>query len=555
MAKSRGPSFILELDLATTAKDDEKLYKRVEQAGRNLYNACLGEALRRLQLRNQSRDFQRIRRLPKGPERTAAFKKLNAKFCFTEYDLHAFAGSIKSSCWIGDHLDINTVQKIATRAYDAVEQLAFGQRGRPRFKRAGEMLSVEGKSNKQGIRYRHGRIEWLGLSIPCRFDPDDPVVAYGLEQRLKFCRVLHRTIRGRRRWYVQLVLEGRPYQKPANAAGKDVVGLDLGPSTIAAVDDSHATLETFCVELKSKQAEIRRIQRAMDRSRRATNPANYKADGTAKKGSRKWIRSRRYARAQARKADLERRAAAHRKSLHGRLANCLIRRGKVLRSEKVPYKAWQKRWGKSIGRRAPSLFVAMLARKAAAVGGRLEDIATRKTRLSQTCICGRIKKKTLGERTHRCECGVEAQRDLMSAYLARHVDHNLLNADQAHDGWSSVESLLRAALSTYQAAKQSTASCSRPSGVGRTGQSGLPAKAERMAVKIGRSTNRKVCKDRDLVAGHCLQGPAGKSDVVAPGPSAGCESPEKAKSFAHADGPTPWWRYVQKVLPFRTPRL
>ncbi|MBI2567141.1 MAG: transposase, partial [Candidatus Schekmanbacteria bacterium] len=185
MPKSRGPSFILELDLATTAKDGEKLFKRIEQAGRNLYNACLGEALRRLGLRNQSREFQRIRQLPKGPERTAAFKALCAKFGFTEYDLHAYAGSIKSSCWIGDHLDINTVQKIATRAFDAVEQLAFGQRGRPRFKRAGEMLSVEGKSNKQGIRYRHGRIEWLGLSIPCRLDPDDPVVAYGLEQRIK----------------------------------------------------------------------------------------------------------------------------------------------------------------------------------------------------------------------------------------------------------------------------------------------------------------------------------------------------------------------------------
>ncbi|MBI2571850.1 MAG: hypothetical protein HYV63_32980 [Candidatus Schekmanbacteria bacterium] len=301
-----------------------------------------------------------------------------------------------------------------------------------------------------------------------------------------------------------------------------------------------------------------------------SHPDNYNADGTSKKGSRKWHRSRRYARAQACKAELERRTAAHRKSLHGQLANRVIRRGNVLRSEKVPYKAWQKRWGKSIGRRAPGLFVALLARKAAA-GGQLEDIATRTTRLSQTCVCGRIKKKILSERTHRCECGGEAQRDLMSAYLARHsvlsfefrVSSFELKSSpssssklQTQDAKPTcAESLLRAASSQYQAAKQSTASCSHPSGAVRTGQSGSPGQAERMAAEIGRSRDRKVPKDRDLVAGHCLQGPIAKSDVVASSPLVDCESPEKAKSFADAVRPLLLRRCVQKILPFRTPRL
>ncbi|MBI2568201.1 MAG: transposase, partial [Candidatus Schekmanbacteria bacterium] len=108
MKRDKTQSFILELGLETTSKDDVTLYKRIEQAARNLYNACLGEALRRLGLRNQSREFQRIRSLPKGPERTAAFKDLNHKFGFTDFGLQAYAGKTKSSCWIGDHLDSDT---------------------------------------------------------------------------------------------------------------------------------------------------------------------------------------------------------------------------------------------------------------------------------------------------------------------------------------------------------------------------------------------------------------------------------------------------------------
>jgi len=40
----------------------------------------------------------------------------------------------------------------------------------------------------------------------------------------------------------------------------------------------------------------KRLERAMDRFRRATNPDNFDRRGRAKKGARKWNRSRRYQR-------------------------------------------------------------------------------------------------------------------------------------------------------------------------------------------------------------------------------------------------------------------
>ena len=43
--------------------------------------------------------------------------------------------------------------------------------------------------------------------------------------------------------------------------------------------------------------------------------------------------------------------------------------------------------------------------------------------MSQTCLCGKIKKKKLSERQHICDCGINIQRDIFSAYLAKYVEN------------------------------------------------------------------------------------------------------------------------------------
>jgi len=52
--------------------------------------------------------------------------------------------------------------------------------------------------------------------------------------------------------------------------------------------------------------EIRREQRAQDRSLRATNPFNNNVDGTVKKGSKKWHKSNRYKKRQKKIAECHR---------------------------------------------------------------------------------------------------------------------------------------------------------------------------------------------------------------------------------------------------------
>jgi putative transposase len=455
----RTPSFVCEVPLRVSPAEERVLQARLE-AARALYNACLGEARRRWRLVEESKAYQHAQRLPKKTtERKDAFKAARAAHGFTDADLQAYAKECRhASVWIEDHLDAPVSQKLATRAYRAVNRIAVGHAEGVRFKGKNQLDSVEGKSNLTGLVWRSDRVVWKGLTLRVAVPPrlrkepqHDPVLAHGLAAPVKYVRLVRRRMKGKPRFWVQLICKGTPYQKPAHPLGEGIVGLDLGPSTVAVVSESAARLQPFCAELDVEAAVIRREQRHLDRQRRANNPDNYEPDGCVKKGrkGRKyWKESHRQRRTQARLANRRRRQAAHRKSLHGRLAHQVLRQGNAFLLEQVSYKAWQRRYGRSIQRRAPGMFVQILTRLAESAGGQMHLIPTRPTKLSQRCQCGAEKKKPLSQRVHACEvCGLQMQRDLYSAYLIRFVDPEtyLLHAGQACEAWPGAESLLRAA--------------------------------------------------------------------------------------------------------------
>ena len=450
-------TFIHEMPLRITPMQERELNVRFNCA-RQLYNTCLGEALRRLKLMRESRAFRKASAMKRGHDRTSEFRKLEKKFGFREYDLHAYVAKARKDYRIDNRLDINTVQKLASRAFAAVQEYTFGKRGRPRFKSCGRGLhSLEGKTNASGIRWRNDAVRWCGLVLPARIDTKDKwgVQAHALSCRVKYVRLLRRTLRGRVRWYAQLVLGGSPLWKAKNSVRTDVVGLDIGPSTIACVGKNTAFLEAFCPELERDEKAIRRIQRKMDRSRRVTNPDCYNSDGTSKKGIRPKVRSNRYIRLQNELAELRRREAATRKTSHGRLANRIIAIGNDIKTEKVSYCAWQRTFGKSISKRAPSALISMLHRKAENAGGKVMEFSTRATKLSQTCVCGAIHKKLLSQRRHEClVCGAVAQRDLLSAFLARFVvserDEVHVDISRAREAWQGAELLLSRTISALQ---------------------------------------------------------------------------------------------------------
>ena len=91
-------------------------------------------------------------------------------------------------------------------------------------------------------------------------------VVHGLSCPVKYVRLVRRKVGLRHRFYAQLVCEGRPYRKARHPLGQGIVGLDLGPSTIAVVAEQTALLQPFCPEVAPNWQRLRRLERQLDRA-------------------------------------------------------------------------------------------------------------------------------------------------------------------------------------------------------------------------------------------------------------------------------------------------
>jgi hypothetical protein len=161
----------------------------------------------------------------------------------------------------------------------------------------------------------------------------------------------------------------------------------------------------------------------MERQRRAKNPENDDEKGRVKKHANTRLsfrESKRYKATRRQHANAERRLAAQRKALHGKLAHDIVKMGNTIHLEKTSFKGWQKQYGRSIGLRAPGLFVAHLARRVAKTGGTLVEVSAYQTKLSHYGHqCQQYHKKPRSHRWHMCPCGLgPVQRDLYSAFPA-----------------------------------------------------------------------------------------------------------------------------------------
>lgn len=463
MAKSKTPSFIVEIPLKVDSSQESELLSRF-QAGRQLYNACLNEAMIRMELVKNSVAYNEAKKLSKGKEKTDAFKEARSAYRYSEFDLHSYTTRVSNkSKWIANKVDSNTQQKLATRAFAASEKVLFGIADQIRYKVPSRFRSMKGKSNKSGIRWKSNQLIWGKLAIDGIVPENDKVIQHGLNSPIKYVRVLWRKLNCKRRWYAQLICEGTPSVKPQNYVIKGTVGIDLNISNVAFVADEYAGLLPFAEGVTSFEREIKAIQRKMDRSRRTTNPNNYNPDslskkgdriakkkGTVRKGRRTWNKSKKYSNLARQKRELERRKTSYTKSQNRKLVNEILRHGSQIKTENVSVKGWQKRYGKAIAAKSPGFFMSELTRKAESANGMFVKFSTQKTALSQTHLDGSRIKKSLSVRVHEDVTGVAMHRDLFSAYLARYVDRDLLSLQEAQSEWKRLEPTLMEAWERYK---------------------------------------------------------------------------------------------------------
>jgi hypothetical protein len=162
----------------------------------------------------------------------------------------------------------------------------------------------------------------------------------------------------------------------------------------------------------------------------------------------RWHDSQGYQETRRQLACEARRLAAQRKSLHGRLVNELVRVGNTIQIEQCSYRGWQKRYGKSVGLRAPGMLVEHLRRTVAKTGGILWEVSTYHTKLSQYCHgCQTSHKKPLSQRWQKSACGVgPVQRDLYSAFLAAYLEPQTTIPSITRSDWAGAEVRLMAVM-------------------------------------------------------------------------------------------------------------
>jgi len=449
MAKYKTSTYVLTLRLKYTTSDKSAIDKYFELS-RRLYNAILGETLKRFNLMRESKQYQQARKETDKILKRELFRETEIKYGFRQYDISKFATKLMINEYRG--LKGHIKDTLVKRAYNAVDKMRFGNARRVNFVRYGEMNSVEGADDISGIKYRDGNIIYNKLKIPAIINNNDLYAQKAIQDRIKYCRLLKKDIKGKEYYYVQLILEGIPPKKINKKTGEinlyitqGDVGIDIGTQTVAYCSNTKVKLLELAPEVENIEKQKRVLQRKMDRSKRATNPNKFNNNGTIIKGNRdKWIKSNHYVLLQTELKCLQQKQADIRKQSHSKLANHILKLGDKFYVEKMNFSGLQKRskkttknkngkfnkkkrFGKSLANKAPSMLIEIINRKLKYFGTGIKKINTYTVKASQyNHINDTYTKKDLSERWNVFNIDddkVKIQRDLYSSFLIMNVNN------------------------------------------------------------------------------------------------------------------------------------
>lgn len=427
--------YVYTLKLKPTTQQRHELNKRFRQAT-DIYRATLHEILKRVHKQKKDPLYKKAYKLPKGKERNEILKQLDEKYELRgKFTFTKFSNDYRNERNYSLHIPSDAAGKLGARAWDAYSKVKFGKARRVEFPRM--INSFEGKNNT-GVAFRNNTIE-VGnkthrMKIAIQFKNDE-YEYWALRDTLKYVRLVRREQYGKENYYAQLILDGTPPNTKYRNSMTGAVGIDIGTSTVAVSSDVEVRLDELAPNVKLHEREIRRLERKLDRQRRANNPDNFNENGTIKAGRKVWYESKKYKQTKAKLADIKRKQAETRKISHQTQTNHVLSLGDTFVveqmnfaglaaraketkvSEKTGKIARKKRFGKSIGHRAPAMWVSMLKYKTEYAGKNFIDANTWTIKASQLDhSTGEYNKVSLSTRTKEID-GNLVQRDLYSAFL------------------------------------------------------------------------------------------------------------------------------------------
>jgi putative transposase len=238
-------------------------------------------------------------------------------------------------------------------------------------------------------------------------------------------RVLRSTVqRTNGGWVISFTVERSPKARRARRASA-VVGVDVGLTRLATLSTGQVAANSR--PLQAVLVKLARLQRRLDRQRRAANPGNYLPDGRVKPGPQTWVKSARMVRVEQRVRRLHERVANLRREQAHQLTTYLTREFGVIGVETLAVKNMlaNHRLARHISDVGWGTILRQLAYKTSWSDGSVLVAADRFYPSSKTCsACGAVRAKlSLAERVFTCDdgaCGHEQDRDLNAALnLAR----------------------------------------------------------------------------------------------------------------------------------------
>lgn len=290
-------NFIVQFPLKTEKYQENILDKRFE-IGRRIYNSLVNVTQKRYKEMIKTKKYRNLMSQLSGDKKKdkliwKEISEIRKEYGMSEYSFYADVKNMQHH--FSDNIDAFTAQKIAFRLWKAYDKFFYENGEQIHYKKYGNLNSLEGKSNRTGIRFKNDTIMWNGLKIPVIIDYDNYYEYQAMQSDISYCRIVRKYVRNKYKYYVQIVFKGNPPVKVDTKTGEikhhigqGDVGLDIGTSTIAYSSSTDVKILELADNVQNIENQKRRLLRKMDRSRRATNPNNYNEDGTIKKqGSKK----------------------------------------------------------------------------------------------------------------------------------------------------------------------------------------------------------------------------------------------------------------------------
>ena len=248
--------FIINLMLATNVNDLRYLQKRYH-IDEIVYNLIINHCIKQYNKLIRDKRYKKA----KGKERT----KLIEEYGLTKFEIIKYSKTLGKK--YKNYLDSKVIQCIAKRAYTSVQSVLYEGGEYIHFKRYGTLKTIETDTNINKIQFLGDKIRFNNIYIKIRKKSlNNPYIQEALKNgKVKYVRIKRLIFNTGYRYYVQVVLEGKPPKTTKNIPGD--VGIDIGTSTIAVSSNSSVVLKELAPLSKRYNSKIIATQIKLERSR------------------------------------------------------------------------------------------------------------------------------------------------------------------------------------------------------------------------------------------------------------------------------------------------